>query len=128
MRKRKREREGARTVATSRKQSGRRPLKILLRIVCHFTSERSRSGRNGPRSHPRSASQREQTSVFTDSFDVTCGAYMRHRDSVQSALLLSPGAPLVPDLSDPRDASSRTDRSLGPRRANSTSPARLVRH
>lgn len=24
------------TVATSRKQSGRRPLKILLRIVCHF--------------------------------------------------------------------------------------------
>lgn len=27
----------------SRKQSGRRPLKILLRIVCHFTSERSLS-------------------------------------------------------------------------------------
>lgn len=36
------------TGATSRKQSGRRPLKILLRIVCHFTSERSRSERTGP--------------------------------------------------------------------------------
>lgn len=121
-------------MATSRKQSGRRPLKILLRIVCHFTSERSRSGRNGPRSHPRAASQREQTSVFTDSFGVTCGAHMHRRDSVQSALLLSPDAPLAPDLSGPRerkrDAPSRTDHSLGlgTRRANSTSPARLVRH
>lgn len=87
-------------MATSRKQSGRRPLKILLRIVCHFTSERSRSGRNGPRSHPRAASQREQTSVFTDSFGVTCDAHMHRRDSVQSALLLSPGSPLAPDLSE----------------------------
>lgn len=36
----------------SRKQSGRRPLKILLRIVCHFTSERSR-GERGRRTSER---------------------------------------------------------------------------
>lgn len=49
----------------SRKQSGRRPLKILLRIVCHFTSERSRGERGQGTSERESAFvARRRTSMF----------------------------------------------------------------
>lgn len=130
--KRERERERGQTVATSRKQSGRRPLKILLRIVCHFTSERSRSGWNGLRSHPCAASQREQTSVFTDSFGITCNAHIR-RDSVYKARCCCQCC--LPMLSPVGSRSFRsTRRPLShrsfprTRRANSTLLARLVRH
>jgi len=59
----KRERERGWTVATSRKQSGRRPLKILLRIVCHFTSERSRRMERAPLSSLRGESARTNLGV-----------------------------------------------------------------
>jgi len=60
---RKEKERGGWTVATSRKQSGRRPLKILLRIVCHFTSERSRRMERAPLSSLRGESARTNLGV-----------------------------------------------------------------
>jgi len=75
-------------VATSRKQSGRRPLKILLRIVCHFTSEAVSERTNGPRS--RVLARPTGTGLTEDSFVV-----QRHGDSVRGVRRchVSPGAP-----------------------------------
>lgn len=103
-------RTGGRTVATSRKQSGRRPLKILLRIVCHFTSEASGLGANerGPLARPRSAERRERTSPRIRSWCSTAGIPF-------VVAFVFPGAPLwlpVPRLSGPRDAGApRVDRA-----------------
>lgn len=117
-------------MATSRKQSGRRPLKILLRIVCHFTCERSRSertgpalilarrelGKNGPRCSPRF---------------VRC-YFMVHTCNVDSPIArYLPMPHWLADLSSPWDIPSRMvprrPSSVGPpRRTNCTLTASLV--
>lgn len=114
-------------MATSRKQSGRWSLKILLRIVCHFTCERFRSERTGP-ALILARQARTSLSVHRDSFDVTYGAYMQRRHS-DSALSLD--VPLAPRSFQALETFPLTCTDshhwLGPRRANCTLPARLVR-
>ncbi|KAG7199039.1 hypothetical protein KM043_017947 [Ampulex compressa] len=61
-RKRRLEEEARRGGTASRKQSGHRPLKILLRIVCHFTSERFR-GEDGERVGAAAAALQPRTSI-----------------------------------------------------------------